>query len=603
MLSIVNNFVFGRDLWLTAAAALVVAILFAARQFYEADRPSAAQFLFLWTIYIAVTYITWAGDGLRDQVILGNSICLIFAAILATPRHFMVMYVAVMLNAMALGLANEYHWVDYSKFAFDWSNVGDATMLYSVTAVTVFILADDMRQLLLRYNVEYRKAKSSEQEIFRLANHDTLTGLPNLFVAEKRFRDGQSPGRSDSRPAVSLLMVGLDDFKSVNDTLGHVFGDNVLKVIASRLTEIADKSSLVFRIGGDVFGLMTSSAVDGETVLALSEKVRKKLSEPFESGHQFILLTCSIGAAICNDKTVTFERLRREADIAMYRAKSIGRNTSKIYDETMSSQTLASVAMAAKLKTAIDRQEFTLFYQPKIELGTGKIFGAEALLRWFPQDGPPIRPDIFIPVAENTGMIAEIGEWVIRQACMQCRQFRDLGWEGFSIAVNVSAIQFKRGNLEQIVQSALEENQLDASSLEIELTESLLLEDEYDIKGQIGRLAEKGIKFSVDDFGKGYSNLGNLTKFDISTLKIDQSFVFSMFDSSKNAALVEAIVGLAKALGLKTVAEGVETQEAGSALRQMGVDCGQGYYWSRPVAPDDFIGFMQTGGGAPLKTA
>jgi diguanylate cyclase (GGDEF)-like protein len=599
-LSIINNIVFDRGLWLSLAAATVFCVLFLARRYYDTDRPSAAQFIFLWTIFGAVSYITWAGDGLRDQIILGNSISLVFAAILATPRHFLVMYVAVVLNTIALGLANELGWVDYSHFAFDWSNVGDAVMLYSVTAVTVFILAYDMRQLLARYNKEYRKAKASEDEIFRLANHDTLTGLPNLFMAEKKYRDEIS-GRHG--PRSSVLMVGLDNFKAVNDSLGHVFGDNVLKMISTRLADVAGDAFL-FRVGGDVFGIMSTTATTPEAVEALADSVQKRVSAPLEAGGHVIMLTCSLGASIRLDGAVTFEHLRREADIAMYRAKSVAPNTFKLFDDTMNSKVLASASIAAQLRTALEQGELQLFLQPKIDLETGKVRGAEALLRWFPESGqPPVRPDIFIPVAEDTGMIIEIGAWVIKEACMQCRHMQDLGHKDFSIAVNISAMQFKRGTLEGIVMDAIAESGITPESLELELTESLLLEDEYDIKGQIRRLAAEGVSFSVDDFGKGYSNLGNLGKFDVAVLKIDQSFVFSMFDSAQDLALVEAIVRMAKALGLKIVAEGVETQRAASMLTLFGVDSGQGFYWSKALAMDDFIDYIGACEGGKAKSA
>ena len=587
-LSIVNNILFDRGLWLSLAAGAVFCVLFLARRYYDTDRPSAAQFIFLWTIFGAVTYITWAGDGLRDQIILGNSISLVFAAILATPRHFAVMYAAVLLNTIALGLANEFGWVDYTGFAFDWSNVGDAVMLYSVTAVTVFILAYDMRQLLSRYNKEYRKAKASEDEIFRLANHDTLTGLPNLFMAEKKYRDEIS-GRDG--PKASVLMIGLDNFKTVNDSLGHVFGDGVLKTIASRLGDVSEDAFL-FRVGGDVFGMMSLSAITPEQVAALADTVQKRVSAPLESGGHVIMMTCSVGAAIRFDGSVNFEHLRREADIAMYRAKGVGANTFKLFDESMNNKVMASASLAAQLRTAIEKQQFKLYFQPKIELETGKVKGAEALLRWFPDGDKPVPPDVFIPVAEDTGVIIEIGEWVIREACRQCKRMQDLGHADFAVAVNISAMQFKRGNLENVVFDALESSGLSPNSLELELTESLLLEDEYDIKGQISRMAAKGISFSVDDFGKGYSNLGNLGKFDVSTLKIDQSFVFAMFDGAQDLALVEAIVRMAKALGLRIVAEGVETQRAASMLSLFGVDSGQGYYWSKPLPIDAFIGYI-----------
>lgn len=600
VLSIINNLIFDRGLWLSLAAAVVFGVLFLARRYYDTDRPSAAQFIFLWTIYVAVTYITWAGDGLRDQIILGNAVSLVFAAILATPRHFLVMYLAVILNTLALGLANEFGWVDYHQFAFDWSNVGDAVMLYSLTAVTVFILAYDMRQLLARYNKEYRKAKASEDEIFRLANHDTLTGLPNLFMAEKKYRDEIS-GRHG--PKASVLIIGLDNFKAVNDSLGHVFGDNVLKMLASRLADVAGDAFL-YRVGGDVFGMMSTEATTPEAIAALADRVQKRVSAPLEAGGHVIMLTCSLGGAIRTNGSVTFEHLRREADIAMYRAKDIAPNTFKLFDETMNSQVLASASIAAQLRTALEKQQFRLYLQPKIDLESGKVRAAEALLRWIPDEGqPPVRPDVFIPVAEDTGMIIEMGAWVIQEACRQCKAIQALGHKDFSIAVNISAIQFKRGTLESIVMQALADSGLSPESLELELTESLLLEDEYDIKGQISRIAAKGVSFSVDDFGKGYSNLGNLGKFDVTTLKIDQSFTFAMFETAQDLALVEAIVRMAKALGLKIVAEGVETQRSAAMLTLFGVDYGQGYYWSKPLPMEDFVRYLGECPNAKAKIA
>ena len=589
VLSVANNLVFDRGLWLTAAAILVFCVMFVARRFYESSRPEAAQFLFLWTIFIAVTYITWQGDGLRDQIILGNSIALVFSAILSTPRHFFVMYAAVLLNALALGVANANGWVDFSAFAFDWSNVGDAVMLYSVTAVTVFILANDMRHLLSRYNVEYQKAKASEDEIFRLANHDTLTGLPNLFMAEKKYRDEIGMGPT---PEICLFMIGLDNFKAINDSLGHVFVDDVLKMIAKRLDETLGKGGCLFRMSGDVFGYMTAEATNAEEAQALAEKLQKRVAEPLESGREFFLLTCCVGASIGCQAEKNFEQLRREADIAMYRAKSIAPNTFTLFDETMSNQALELISMAAKLQTALDKNEFEVYLQPKFNLRNGSVAGAEALLRWFPDGGAPVRPDIFIPIAENTGMIVEIGEWVLRESCREAKRIQGLGHPDFAVAVNVSAVQFKRGNLEAAVEAALSASGLEPHYLELELTESLLLEDEYDIAGQISRLAERGISFSVDDFGKGYSNLGNLSRFEIKTLKIDQAFVFRMLESDKNKALVEAIVGLAKSLKLKTVAEGVETQAAADHLRAIGADCGQGYLWSKPLPIPEFIDLL-----------
>jgi EAL domain-containing protein (putative c-di-GMP-specific phosphodiesterase class I) len=276
----------------------------------------------------------------------------------------------------------------------------------------------------------------------------------------------------------------------------------------------------------------------------------------------------------------------------MYRAKDVAANSYRLFDETMNNQAIELVSMAAKLKTAIEKNEFSLYLQPKIDLKTGKVRGAEALLRWFPDKGPPVRPDLFIPIAENTGMIVEIGEWVVHEACLMAKRIQDLGHPDFAVAVNVSAVQFKHGNFEHIVLDALYVSGLQPEFLELELTESLFLEDEYDIAGQIGRLASKGVSFSVDDFGKGYSNLGNLGRFDIKTLKIDQGFIFTMFDSPKNTALVEAIIGLAKSLGLSTVAEGVEDEKAAAKLREVGADYGQGYLWSKPLPIDEFIDYV-----------
>ncbi len=443
--------------------------------------------------------------------------------------------------------------------------------------------------MLQRYRDENEKVRKSEAEISRMVHHDFLTGLPNRLIAERDFNDFTSgPGG-----AASVFFIDLDHFKAVNDTLGHAIGDELLKAITLKLSAAVNRDATLCRVGGDEF-LIVSRRRDEETVHAIAERIRVHAGEPVEMGGRVIMPTFSIGIARFPDDGSDFETLARKADIALYNAKAAGRNMFRLYDEGMNSQTLTHIYMSGRLREALTRGEMKVYYQPKIALKTGLVEGAEALLRWFPEGGAPVSPEEFIPMAEITGQIDELGRWVLREACLQCRAWQMDRFPRMKISVNVSAAQFKRGNLVKAVQDALDESGLAPACLELELTESILLHEEFDVRGQIARIREMGVTFSIDDFGKGYSNLGYLGKLDIGTLKIDRHFIAHMMNTERDKALVGAIFAIAKALNLKTVAEGVENEESIKALKAFGCSTGQGFYWSRPVEPAAFEAYAAT---------
>ncbi|WP_101759057.1 bifunctional diguanylate cyclase/phosphodiesterase [Oceanicoccus sp. KOV_DT_Chl] len=277
----------------------------------------------------------------------------------------------------------------------------------------------------------------------------------------------------------------------------------------------------------------------------------------------------------------------------MYHAKSLGRNSYHFFNEGMELNAEKNIRLIADLRSAINKNQFELFYQPKINLSDGSIIGAEALIRWRHPEQGLIFPLDFIPVAESSGIIFDIGEWVIQQACRDCKSWSDLGLAGLGVAINVSAMQFKRGNIASVIHEALIKSELPAASLELELTESTLIDDSKTFRAVLSSLRSYGVQFSIDDFGTGYSNLGYLKKMEVGILKIDQSFVRRLLEDTQDKAIVLAVIQIAKSLNLKTIAEGVEQEELIAVLREMGCDYGQGYYWSRPVPNDEFVQYVR----------
>jgi diguanylate cyclase (GGDEF)-like protein/PAS domain S-box-containing protein len=431
----------------------------------------------------------------------------------------------------------------------------------------------------------------AEARIQFLAHHDGLTGLPNRVLLRDRDRSALARACS-KRSRVALLFLDLDNFKVVNDTLGHVAGDQLLLEVVSRLSQCTRESDTISRQGGDEFILLLNDIPDMESVERIASKILAHLAEPAEINGHVLNTSCSIGIAIFPEDGEDFDSLLQKADTAMYNAKDAGRNIYRFFDDRMNQQAHEHLLLQNRLNQALFSAEFYLHYQPQMEIGSGRVIGMEALLRWRNPELGEVVPARFIPVAEDCGLIVPIGTWVMEEACRQAQRWRQAGWPDLTMSVNLSALQFRRAGLVEMVAGALKRSGLPPHLLELELTESILLQDVENTLDTVRRLKALGVQLSIDDFGTGYSSLSYLKRFAVDRLKIDRSFVRDINTDPDNAAIVRAVIQLAHSLRLDTIAEGVETQEQLAFLRQEGCRGVQGFLLSRPLSSADLKTFL-----------
>ena len=428
--------------------------------------------------------------------------------------------------------------------------------------------------------------KLYQSRIEQQANFDPLTGLANRSLLQDRL--GQAILTAASfNTGLAVAFIDLDRFKFINDTLGHHVGDEMLKIMAARLRACVHERDTVARLGGDEFVLLLNSPGSPDEVRAVLERMLTTVTQPWITEHGEYQVTCSIGIALYPDDGLDAQTLLKHADSAMYRAKDSGRNQFQFFTREINRLMTERLELEGKLRRALERNQFQLHYQPRIDLPTGRILGAEALIRWYLPGEDPILPGRFIPLAEETGLIIPIGKWVLRTACAQNKAWQDMGLPPSMVSVNVSARQFRANNFVRSVAEALRETGLDPKYLEIELTESVM-HDAPQLVGMLGELKRLGVQVAIDDFGTGYSSLSSLKRFPVDRLKVDRSFVEHIANDADDAALVRTIITLGRNLGLKVVAEGVETAEQLQFLREHLCDEIQGFYFSRPVPSEQF---------------
>lgn len=433
-----------------------------------------------------------------------------------------------------------------------------------------------------------------------LASFDELTGLTNRHMAtnrlEKEIAHAQYLGTR-----LAFMVLDLDNFKNMNESLGHSAGDTMLKTVAQRLLDCVSGGGFVSRQGGDEFFIILPDVGELESVNDMAGEILNQVNKPFRVNGTEFFLSASIGIAIYPSDGSDADTLQKNAEMAMYSAKQAGRNTYRFFDEGMHAFMLEKLLIRNGLLHALDRGEFLLHYQPQICLESGRMTGAEALLRWRQTETGIVYPGSFIDIAEESGLIIPIGDWVLHEACRQAVAWHRAGWPGLKIAVNISALQFGRGDLDLIVANALTSSGLDPAFLELEVTESVLIHNTEKSLEAIQRLKRLGVKLSLDDFGTGFSSLNYLKRLPVDKLKIDRSFVRDIMTDKDDAAIVLSIISLAHTLQKKVIAEGVETREQIGFLRRHRCDEMQGYFFSHPLAADDFMRLLQK--EARLETA
>jgi diguanylate cyclase (GGDEF)-like protein/PAS domain S-box-containing protein len=453
---------------------------------------------------------------------------------------------------------------------------------------TVVAVRDGLRRLEHYVSMfsDISAEKFAAERIHRLAHYDATTELPNRVLLQDRLLHAINQAARGSGK-LALLFLDLDGFKLINDTYGHSAGDEVLRLVGMRLMSRLRKADIVARIGGDEFAVVLSDLVQGSDVQSICDQLLQEITEPYEIGGQENSVTTSIGIALFPDDGTDVQTLLKHADAAMYQAKESGKNRYAYYEPEMNRKAEERLQLTRQLRGALEREELSLCYQPQFDLASGRVVGVEALTRWRDESGSMVPPTRFIPVAEDSGLIIALGHWVLHEACRQAQQWREQGLEFGRLSVNISGRQFQDEGLQEVVASALYASGLPADRLELEITESWVMEGPFLAEQQMRLLNDMGVNLVIDDFGVAYSSMAYLKRFPVQKLKIDRSFIRDIPADEDDAAIVSAIIAMGHSLGLRVVAEGVETADQSAFLRNTGCDEVQGFLFGRPVPSDE----------------
>lgn len=491
-----------------------------------------------------------------------------------------------LLLAVGISILSELCFTAYRNSHDIYQLLGHAYKVLACLVVYRVVFVSSIQQPYIQLISEISERRRAEQQVETLSFYDNLTGLPNLDLLRDRTSKALSTLSRDAQQ-VALLYMDIDGFKDVNDSLGHACGDTLIRELGSRLQGLLRSSDTLCRATGDEFVILMPDVENAESVGLLAERILHGLQRPFLLHGHLQTISLSLGAAVAPHDGQDCETLLRNAETAMYQAKQDGRQTWRFFDSTMNQQALARLQLLNDLRQAIAQHQLQLYYQPQIDLASGRLSGVEALVRWQHPVRGMISPAEFIPAAEESRLIIPLGEWVLRQACAQAASWQRQGLALPQVAVNISAIQLQHGHLEESVLQALADSHLPASLLELEITESSLVDKTEQVIDSLKRLKAMGVNLSIDDFGTGYSSLAYLQTLAVDKLKIDQSFVRDLTLNQDNRAIVSAIVQMAHTLGLACIAEGVESQDIAAALHRLGCQQAQGYLYARPLPADE----------------
>lgn len=553
----------------------------------KVDKEDLGRTIFLWAMAIAITYISWINGGLRDSTSLSYPILVVYSALLGGFRVFLSILCFLIASVILLGANTINGWVTYPLPPLGWEQVVDGVLIVLLAAYVSWTVNTDMNTTLHHLKNENEKVVKSRETIQLMVERDSLTGLLNRPACELHYKTVLEKINIENERVI-LFFLDLDNFKNINDSFGHNAGDELLIAISSELKKLLLDSDVACRLGGDEFVLIIKRD-DVFNIDHFATAILKVITTPYYIYDTTIRMTGSVGIAVTPDDGNEFDEVRKKADIAMYKSKQSGKNTFSYYSSHLHEETLRKNSILNGLKDALENNLLDLHIQPKVNLLTGKMESAEALMRWNRANPQDFRPDEFIPVVESTELIHELGKWCIEEACRICKRWHDAGFDTMSIAVNVSSVQFMRSNFKDSVFNALQESGLEPKFLEIELTEHVLIQHNETVKNQLTSLKDYGIQLSIDDFGTGYSNLSYLINFKVDTIKLDKSFVAKVNTSSDHFAVVKAVIQMAQILNLNVVAEGVESDAVKKILIDLKCNYAQGYLWSRALPESEFL--------------
>ena len=534
------------DIMLVALAAMFTAAILAYKHFVV-----ASSYLLLVALSSMLFALSATGAGTFDIAMLGYPAIIIFAALLGGIGLFGTVLSLVLVQCIILTWLVMEGVITPNTPKLTWSHLTFIMIIFVITGFCVFILVQDIRRLMTSLQLEYTKVKKNREHIQYLAHHDPLTNLPNRLLGERLFNEKLAQSEANGLQ-LALAFIDLDNFKPVNDALGHSAGDRFLQHISQLINEKLSDDECLIRFGGDEFIVLAANITDRKHIETLCERLIDWCSSEFEVFQTNIVVSASIGVAIAPKDGAKFKQLCRKADVAMYEAKRNGRNRFEFYDVKFDEESDEKFSLIQRLRPAVLANQFEVYYQPLIDLKSGQICSIEALVRWPQEDGSLVFPDKFIPLAESSGLINPLGEWVLIQACLFCAKLHRNGHSEISVAVNLSFAQFKDGTLPSILKRALDLTQLNPKFLELELTESILADENGSIPEQLEKMKNLGVQFAIDDFGTGYSNLNYLRKFNAHKLKIDRIFINTLGLDENDVPLVSAIINIAESLGMVT---------------------------------------------------
>ena len=552
------------------------------------DLKVISAFLWLWAIIMAFT--TWYEGGLYSTLMLSFPILFIFAAIFTERVAFLSICGFLSVVIVFMGLNHIYGWfIPPDGMQIEGvSRIISALVLSGLGSYVCWVFGSLLKSSFDELKRENMRVVQTQDTVRKLANYDGLTSSLNRMGAVSAYK-ALWKKIDVNQECVTAYFIDLDNFKSINDLFDHHAGDQLLITISDRLNVLLDQNGFVCRFGGDEFVVVVRADNNFDTE-AFAISIMTSLRQPHDILGTQAEITASIGIASTCDKQTSFGSLCKKADMAMYRAKQSDKNGFHLYTDELKRQYMRNINIVNSLNSAINNDLLDVYFQPKINLLTDEIDGAEALLRWNRGNDEGIQPDEFIPIIESTELIHSIGAWVMNEACCACKQWQREG-RAIKVAVNVSALQLTRASFYQMVVDALERNDLPPALLEIEITEYSLLTETPLVKMQLESLKKLGVSLAIDDFGTGYSNMVYLTQLQIDVLKLDRSFITQIDQLDEHRVIVTAVIRMAQVLGMKVVAEGIETEIERDVLRALNCDYGQGFLWSRAVPGSELITF------------
>lgn len=576
------------------AILMTIAVLALLYFFVSQDTTSIISAVLIWGLTILAAYVGWNNGGLFSSTVVVFPCMIILAIILSNKFVYIPIFLFTVLTffffpyADSIGLLEPIPTIGYLS---TWGKAADLSIMIAFFSLSTLLFSKDFRKIFNQLHAKNKQLERALMESVKLSNYDELTQLPNEHACNK---DLTLRLESCARSGKILAFITLDlrSLSAINNTFGHSVGDMLIQELAIRLSALAGQDGDLYRFQGNEF-VMLKSCSDYQEASASSQQLLQATSEAFNILEYEIETTGSIGIAIAPFDGESLELLRKKSHIALFNAKENRPNEYQFFDEDMTYQAETKYQLIRALKKAIENREFELYYQPKVELSSKNIIGAEALIRWDRPDHGMIPPDIFIALAEDSGLITDITKWVIKEAISACKDWHQAGLKNLTVAINLSAVDFRRGNLPQLIFNALSKEHLSPEYLELEITESILCDDISHVQSQIEELHGKGVTLAIDDFGTGYSNLSYLSQFNVTTLKIDQSFVRNINDSEYDYHIIKAIIQMSHSLGIANVAEGIEDSETLDKLATLNCQFGQGYLWAKPLPNSDFVKLIQ----------